>query len=215
MKRALFLFLLVMNAEFAFGQTPASTTSNQVFPRAHTSEGFAICGSCKVPSNISSKVTLAPLGEPGERIVISGTIYQADGVTAAAGITLFLYQTDAGGYYHRPKEDVFSPSLHGWLHTGADGHYEIHTIRPKPEVLAEDEPAHIHAQVFGKGIPEHFLHEFWFAGDPRIKTGEAKKLGRLGRFSPILRLEKDPAGLLSAVCDIRLKPTAPWQYESP
>jgi protocatechuate 3,4-dioxygenase beta subunit len=158
-------------------------------------------------------VTLTPPGEPGEQIEISGVIYRADGVTPAADITLFLYQADAGGYYHRPNEDVFSPRIYGWLRTGKDGHYEIRTIQPKPEVLASDEPAHIHAQVFAPGIPEHFIHEFWFDGDPRIKTQEANELSRLGHFSPIIHLEKGDRGVLAGVRDIRLRPTKAWQYE--
>jgi protocatechuate 3,4-dioxygenase beta subunit len=211
-------FVLFILSAFAapllgFAQTPQSTASEHAFARARTSQGFAICGSCSVPDNISSKATLAPSSESGERVVISGTIYQSDGVTPASGITLFLYQTDAGGYYRRPKEDVFAPRLHGWLRTGSDGRYEISTIRPAPEVLARDEPGHIHAHVFGRGIPEHFLHEFWFTGDPRVRPEEAKELGRLGRFSPLVHLERKESGAFVGVRDIRLKPTGAWQYE--
>jgi len=42
---------------------------------------------------------------------LSGTIFRGDGITPAAGITLFLYQTDAGGFYLRPQEDVLRPTL--------------------------------------------------------------------------------------------------------
>ena len=181
---------------------------------ANTGVGSALCGSCAVPENISSQVTLASKDEPGDRIILSGTIYKEDGVTPAAGVTLFLYQTDAGGYYHRPKEDVFSPRLRGWLRTGKDGRYEIRTIRPFPEVLAPEEPGHIHAHVFGPGIAEHFLREFWFEGDPRIKSEDKEKMIKLGAYSSIVRLSKNKNGGLVGRRDIRLRQTEPWKYQA-
>jgi len=178
-----------------------------------TGAGLALCGSCTAPKDISSQVTLASQDEPGDRIIVSGTIFKEDGVTPAAGITLFLYQTDAGGYYHRPNEDVFDPRLRGWLRTGKDGRYEIRTIKPIPEVLAPKEPAHIHAQVFGPGIAEHFLKEFWFEGDPLIKPYENEKMSKLGVYSPILHLTKDKSGILVGRRNIRLKQTERWKYQ--
>ncbi len=191
----------------------APANEGEKLQRAKTGAGYALCGSCTVPKDISSQVTLAPKDEPGDRIIISGTIYKEDGVTPAAGITLFLYQTDAGGYYHRPKEDVFDPRLRSWLRTGKDGRYVIHTIRPIPEVLAPEEPAHIHAHVFGPGIAEHFLKEFWFEGDPRIKPDENEKMSKLGVYSPILHLTRDKSGVLVGRRDIRLRQTASWKYQ--
>jgi protocatechuate 3,4-dioxygenase beta subunit len=213
MKTRRYLFEVLIVAQVTASQA-AAPLEGRVFQRAHTDKGFAICGSCQVPQNISAGVTLNPVGEPGQQIVVSGTIYKSDGVTPASGITVFLYQADAGGYYHRPKEDVFSPRLYGWLRTGKDGHYEIRTIRPEPEVLAPDEPAHIHAHVFASGIPEHFLHEFWFAGDPRIKPKELARLNGLGRFSPIVHLAKGKHGILNGTCDIKLNPISAYHYES-
>jgi len=45
----------------------AEVSSQKVFERARTHQGFAISGSCSVPTSISSKVTLAPPGERGQR----------------------------------------------------------------------------------------------------------------------------------------------------
>lgn len=184
------------------------------FQRARTEEGYAICGSCTVPKNLSSAVSLAPKGEAGDAIVISGTIYKSDGIIPDSGIILFLYQADAGGYYHRPKEDVFDPTIHGWLMTGKDGRYEIHTIKPAPEILATDEPAHIHAQIFGNGMPEHFLPEFWFEGDSLITASDSVKFAKLGDFSPIVKLTKGKDGILRGTRNIRVNPAPPYKYET-
>ena len=191
----------------------AQAQNEEKLQRVNTGVGYALCGSCTVPKDVSSEVTLVPKDEPGERMILSGRIYKEDGVTPASGVMLFLYQTDAGGYYHRPKEDVFAPRLRGWLRTGKDGRYEIRTIKPIPEVLAPGEPAHIHAQMFGPSIAEHFLKDFWFDGDPRIKSNEYEKLSKLAVYSPIVHLTKDEKGVLVGQRNIRIRQTERWKYQ--
>jgi protocatechuate 3,4-dioxygenase beta subunit len=179
-----------------------------------TGTGYSLCGSCSIPKEISSKVWLTAKDEPGEPIIVSGTFYKEDGVTPDSGITMFLYQTDAEGYYHRPTENVFHPRIVGWLRTGRDGYYEIHTIKPAPEVLAAKEPAHIHAHVFGNRMPEHFIHEFWFQGDKFISLDDQKRLSPLGTFSPIVNLAKGKDGVSRGTRDIRMRPAPSWKYQS-
>jgi protocatechuate 3,4-dioxygenase beta subunit len=178
-----------------------------------TGQGYALCGSCSMPKEISSHVQLVSKSEPGEPIVLSGTIFENDGVTPDSGVVLFVYQTDAGGYYHRPEENVFHPRLAGWLVTGSDGRYEIRTVKPAPEILAPHEPAHIHAHIFGKGMPEHFLHEFWFQDDQRINPQDRALFEKLGHFSPIMALTKANDGISRGVRDIRVQPAPAWKYE--
>jgi protocatechuate 3,4-dioxygenase beta subunit len=178
-----------------------------------TGRGYALCGSCNVPKGISSHVRLAVEGEAGEPIILSGTIYKEDGVTPDSGVTFFIYQTDAGGYYHRPEENVFQPRIRGWLTTGIDGRYEIQTIKPAPEVLVPDEPAHIHVHIFGNGMPEHFLHEFWFRGDSRISAKDSILFTHAGKFSPIISLTRGKDGVLRGVRNIRVRPAPAWKYE--
>jgi protocatechuate 3,4-dioxygenase beta subunit len=198
----------------ALSYSGGQTRDNQRFQRARTEEGYAICGSCTVPKNLSSAAWLPPKGETGTPVIIDGTIYKSDGATPDSGVTLFLYQADAGGYYHRPKEDVFNPTIHGWLMTGRDGRYEIHTIKPAPEILAADEPAHIHAQIFGNGMLEHFLPEFWFQGDRNIMASDSTKYAKLGDFSPIVKLTKGKDGILHGTRNIRVNLAPPWKYET-
>ncbi len=182
--------------------------------RRYTGLGYSLCGSCSLPTGISSTLQLAPGDEPGEAVLLSGIVFQENGLTPDSGITLFLYQADAGGYYHRPREDVFHPKIFGWLRTGSDGRYEIHTIKPAPEVLAPNEPAHIHVHIYGKGMPEHFLHEFWFNGDSRIEKDDSARFSHLGDFSPIVTLKKGSDGIWRGTRNIRVRPAAQWRYES-
>jgi protocatechuate 3,4-dioxygenase beta subunit len=105
--------------------------------------------------------------EPGERLVVTGRILRADGTTPASGVVLTLYQTDSVGIYGpgsgRPEEVA---RLKGKLVTGADGRYEIVTIRPG-HYPGGGVPAHIHAAVDGVTIPDYL-----FAGDRYLKGGE-------------------------------------------
>ncbi len=207
------MFIPVLTTWLVFVLCTSQTNQGIKLERRSSGKGYTLCGSCALPGNISSSASLAPKDEPGEPIIISGTVYEEDGVTPDSGITMFFYQTDAGGYYHRPKEDVFHPRIYGWITTGRDGHYEIHSIRPAPEVLSPDEPAHIHVHIFGTGMPEHFLHECWFEGDRHISARDRKRFSTLGTFSPIISLKRGEDGIGRGVRDIRVRPAPQWQYE--
>ncbi len=205
---------LVLLAICSYSVCLIAQTQQQVeLQRKYTGKGYSLCGSCNVPKNVGSNVTIANDIEPGDRMILSGKIFKEDGVTPDSGITLFVYQTDAGGYYHRPKEDVFHPKIFGWLRTGKDGTYEIRSIKPAPEVEVPNEPAHVHVHIFGKGMEEHFLHEFWFRDDSRIPANDMKRLTALGTFSPIVTLTKGGDGIWRGTRNIKVRPAAHWKYE--
>ncbi len=142
-------------------------------------------------------------GEPGERMIMSGTIFQADGKTPAAGIVLYVYHTDATGYYSK-DDDPYNPRLRGWMKTGTDGKYEFCTIKPAP-YPHRTTPAHIHAQIYSDAIAEYAIDEYWFDGD-RFINDEQKKLLLTGRggSGSIVKLTKDASGILHGVRDITL-----------
>jgi protocatechuate 3,4-dioxygenase beta subunit len=190
--------LLTLGSPFSDGQDR--------FPTMPSVQGRMPCGSCKLPSRISSQATIAPPSEAGERLVISGTVYEPDGVTPAAAITIFAYHTDASGHYNSP-DDALNPRLYGWVRTDSDGRYEFRTIRPGPYPQVTT-PAHIHAHVFGPGRPEWFIPEYWFEGDPLIPAKDRDLPNRLGRFSPVVHLTKDSDGGWRGHRDIRLEKPA-------
>ena len=81
------------------------------------------------PATVSSVGTIADANEPGDRLEISGQVFSPDGVTPAANVIVYAYQTDATGEYRNdPKTRV--ARLHGWAKTDAQGHYAFHTIKP-------------------------------------------------------------------------------------
>jgi protocatechuate 3,4-dioxygenase, beta subunit len=194
-----------VGVSLACGSPPS--VAQERFPTMASLQGRMPCGSCRPPATVSSHATIVPASEAGERLVISGTVYEPDGVTPAPAITVFVYHTDAKGHYNSPN-DPLNPRLYGWVRTDADGRYELATIRPAPYPELTT-PAHIHVHVYGPGRPEWFIPEYWFEGDSLIPAKDRDLPARLGRFSPIVRLSKGSDGSWRGARDIRVeKPTS-------
>ncbi|MEX2088444.1 MAG: hypothetical protein WEB62_01690, partial [Bacteroidota bacterium] len=50
--------------------------------------------------------------------------------TPAAGVLLYVYQTDATGAYNNDDGSWQRPRINGWFRTDKNGRYEIRTIKP-------------------------------------------------------------------------------------
>lgn len=172
------------------------------FPTMPTTHGRMPCGSCAPPASIGSSAVIAGESEPGERIVISGTVYDPDGKTPVPGIVLFLYQTDSAGHYN-VRDDPFDPRIRGWVRADSAGHYRFETIKPGP-YPSHREPAHIHVHAYGPDRPEWFLLEYLFAGDPLLSDQDRSAPRRIGSFSNVVVLTSGSDGKLHGTRDIRL-----------
>jgi protocatechuate 3,4-dioxygenase, beta subunit len=160
------------------------------------------CDGCEgmyegMPQQLSWQTAIASASEPGERLEISGIIYQADERTPAPDIILYLYQTDASGYYSpAPNTTGFTRRhgrLRGWLKTNARGEYKFTTIRPAP-YPDRDVPAHIHPTVKEPDMNEYYIDDYEFDDDPLLtKQQRSARENRGG--SGIIRLSRSAGGL--------------------
>jgi protocatechuate 3,4-dioxygenase beta subunit len=155
------------------------------------------------PAILSSKIVMVAPDEPGEPLIIRGTIFASDGKMPLPGARLYVYHTDAKGLY-RADQDFKKPArIRGWMKTDSQGHYEFRTIKPAPYPGGTN-PAHIHPTADAPGYPARWIDEYWFEGDPFLKKDDIAKNAGLGSFSVILKLTRGSDGILRGVRDIRL-----------
>jgi protocatechuate 3,4-dioxygenase, beta subunit len=130
-------------------------------------------GPCKAAR---ASAAVAGPREPGTRIVVSGQVFQADGRTPAAGVTMYVYQTDTTGRYG--PSAMAGPRLRAWLKTDSEGRYEYSTIRPAPYPNGS-EPAHIHVQFWSDKVPLQYARDLLFEDDPLVTADERRQSAHL------------------------------------
>lgn len=160
-------------------------------------------GAIGVPGNVTWKTALAAEDDRGERMLISGTVYQADGKTPAPNALIYLYHTDIYGHYgNKDKGETRHGRYRGWMLTDPAGRYEFTSIRPAsyPDSTIA---AHVHMTLTTRDLRENSVDSILFEGDRFITTRERNDIGR-GGFNPILKMEKGADGIMRGVRDIQL-----------
>lgn len=171
---------------------------------ANNETSFAHAGLAGKSDPASWKTAIVSDQEPGEPLIVSGTIYAPDGRAPLERISLWVYQTDATGNYSTGGGNNRNTRLHGLMRTNAEGRYEFRTIKPV-SYPGRRIPAHIHAFVSGPGYPEYWIDEYWFEGDPFITDDMRRKLTGQGTFFPIVKLIRGEDGVLRGVRDIKIE----------
>ncbi|MCR9287444.1 MAG: intradiol ring-cleavage dioxygenase [Bacteroidetes bacterium] len=166
------------------------------------------CGTSEAPKDVSWRAVIPPKGEPGEKLIISGTVFSPDGKTPAEGITVYVHHTNIEGVYPKKGNEKGNGKYHGylrgWMKTDSLGRYEFETIRPTPYQTHGGEPAHIHFNIERPGYPEYWLTALWFDDDPRVTEEQLSKVQRSGGYSNVVTLTKDEHNVLSGTRNIIL-----------
>jgi protocatechuate 3,4-dioxygenase beta subunit len=177
------------------------------FPQMPTGYvGVTPCGSLTAPAAVSSDSRIAPENEPGEPLMIDGTVYREDRRTPASGITILAYHTDKSGHYNSPNSP-YNPRLFGWARTDDSGRYRFRTIKPAPYPELGT-PAHIHVSLYGPGYPEYWVDDYWFAGDSLITPHQRSLLTGRGGGGETLVLSPEAQGVLHGTRDFVLQRVA-------
>ncbi|HYC86864.1 MAG TPA: intradiol ring-cleavage dioxygenase [Chryseosolibacter sp.] len=150
--------------------------------------------------------TLPDFTEAGQRIQISGTIYQKDGKTPAADVILYIYHTDQQGEYAtRGDERGWGKrhgSIRGWVKTGKDGKYTFYTLVPGA-YPGGGNPRHIHPIVKEPGYEAYWIDEYLFDDDPILTARERASQQKRGG-NGIVKTTQGANGMLLATRDIIL-----------
>lgn len=166
------------------------------------SAGTEGMGAIDAPANVSPKTVLFKEADKGEKMVIWGTVFEADGKTPAPNVLIYIYHTDIEGYYGRNGEHKHG-RYRGWMLTDKTGRYSFQTIKPAP--YPENRfAAHIHTTLTTQKMKEDWIDNYLFEGDTLISAREREEAGKRGGFQPILKLEKGTDGLWHAQRDIQL-----------
>jgi protocatechuate 3,4-dioxygenase beta subunit len=154
-------------------------------------------------STASWKIVIPSKDEPGEPLVVSGTVYKPDGKTPAEDITVYVYHTDAEGYYRKGTTSSSNPRLKGTMITNAEGKYEFRTIKPGsyPQGRAA---AHIHYVISGKGHEKQY-GELMFEGDPDLSDRARANAAKDGTFATVRPLTRGNDGVWRCVRDLKLE----------
>jgi protocatechuate 3,4-dioxygenase beta subunit len=135
-----------------------------------------------IPSNFAAVARIAPLGEPGEPMILMGRVINASGA-AVPGVIVYGYQTDDRGAYPAAPgltgEAARHGRLRGWVITDAAGAYRFETIRPKP-YPGRTTPAHVHVHVIEPGRVTYYIDDVVFDNDPLL-TAAARRTLATGR----------------------------------
>jgi protocatechuate 3,4-dioxygenase, beta subunit len=127
-------------------------------------------------------------GEPqGERIVVSGRVFDGGGRPIPHTLVEIWQANAAGRYAHEvdrhpaPLDPNFTGA--GRCLTDADGRYRFVTVKPGAYPWQNHpnawRPAHIHFSVFGRAFADRLVTQMYFPGDP------------LQEFDPIFQSLRD------------------------
>ena len=201
--RCLALALLPLSLLIVNRPAGAQPASQRALPPAEC-EG---CGAWDAPDSLSWSSRIAPPGEPGTPLAVSGVVYRPDGRTPAAGVLVYAYHTNAAGIYPTGGNGTGHARRHGrlrgWIRTDSAGRYAFATIRPAPYPRGA-EPAHIHFTVTPPGGEERWVDAVEFDDDPLMTTAIRAQRQRLGG-SAIVRVTRDSDGVQRATRNIVLE----------
>jgi protocatechuate 3,4-dioxygenase beta subunit len=147
-----------------------------------------------MPKHIQSVDTSTGWNQIGQKLLITGTIFQRDGLTPAPNVILYYYHTDINGLYsdatNLDKRVRRHGYIRGWVKSDKNGQYAIYTVRPASYPDSK-EPAHIHPSIVEPGIENpYYIDEFVF-DDDILLSGQKRKNAENRGGSGVLRvLEK-------------------------
>ncbi len=156
-------------------------------------------------------VAPGPQGEPGEPLVLAGTVRDEAGAPIP-GAVVSLYHTDAAGWYSvgelRNSTRGDDPRLYGRVATNREGRYRVRTIMPGAYADGrggQSGPLHIHMETSAEGFRPCAGHpaSVYFDDDPGLTGATREEIVGDGCF--VLERTRNAEGIQLCVHDITLQ----------
>jgi protocatechuate 3,4-dioxygenase beta subunit len=164
-----------------------------------------------MPDPVPSRSRIAPANEPGQPLVIEGTVRNGRG-KAVPGIIVYAHHTDPRGIY--PSSDTRHGRLRGWAKSDSTGYYRFETIRPGAYPTREF-PEHVHMHLIEPGRGVYWIDDINFLDDPLLPD-DLRTPGRSGRAgNGVCDPSKDSTGVWHVRRDIELGREIPGYPEPP
>ncbi|MBS1272284.1 MAG: hypothetical protein MAGBODY4_01424 [Candidatus Marinimicrobia bacterium] len=159
--------------------------------------------------NLNPTDTLQGFETIENRLKVTGTIYEPDGVIPAADVVLYIYHTNAKGVYPTRGDEQGWGRRHGyirgWIKTDSTGRYTLYTGMPGSY---SSNPAHIHPIILEPNDKYYYIDAYRFSDDPHLpENPHYENRGGTG----IVQLKRD-GDMLIARRDIILGKNVP-NYE--
>jgi len=142
---------------------------------------------------------LASQSEEGERIIISGRIFNLDCTEFIPNAVVDVWHADNNGAY-----DNVGFGFRGFTLSNQQGFYLFETIKPGKYLNGNKfRPSHIHFKITPPGSSE-LITQLYFAGDEDIEDDSAASIssGSFDATDRIIPLEENSEGVLEGVFDI-------------
>lgn len=177
------LTLLILTSLFTLGNTLNAQELADNYKKRHAIFDYT-------ETQLNNTDTIPGFENQSQKLKITGTIFESDGVTPAKNVVLYICQADEEGDYHSKKVNGKRTLRHqGWIKTDADGNYTFYTFVPGTHWGTKD-LMQIHGYVKEPNTDEAYaINHFVFDNDPFLKKSCRKKIAKRG-INNILKLEK-------------------------
>ncbi len=135
---------------------------------------------------------------------VEGAVYRSDGVTPAAGVIVYAYQTGVDGSYDINADGV--PKRRAFMRTNEQGAFTLNTLRPG-SYPSGSEPAHIHFQFWGTDAPLQWSPAMVLSDDPLVSDAMRRDAEANAPFNTVVSPEFED-GVWRVRVAYRLKPRA-------
>lgn len=137
--------------------------------------------------------TLAQADTPGETVMISGQLVDAEGIAVPDGV-IEIWQADAQGVYaHAEDGRASTPGFSGFgrCATDAEGRFQFFTIKPGrvPAISGGLQAPHIMVNVLARGLLKQLVTRMYFPGDEHRDDFVLKQVPAARRASLIARAD--------------------------
>ena len=141
-------------------------------------------------ADLSNMDTIPDYQTQEQKLKITGTIYENDGITPAKDVLLYIEQADAYGDFDlRTKNDKRYVHHRGWVKTNADGQYTFYTFMPGND-RRFNQLQQIYPIIKAKDGEAYPLESFLFDEDPLLTKLCRKKINKKGDPTRILKPKK-------------------------